>query len=499
MEDRPDEIEPQVVRIRNDSHLSQMSQAGIQTEIVQLDLVGMSQEGLERYLGPVPRAFEQLQVEGAQVELPWTPVQNEKGIISHNNPVQLSPDSFFDVFVDVDFGTHPYKPFRILPDDFLITRALFRYTNNAGQPDFRWFWHVHQAHPPQEGALDFGDAPDRTYPTLLASNGARHVIMPPVYLGSNIDPENNGQPNASATGDDNDGNDDEDGVAFTSALIPGQLATITVTANSRGLLDAWIDYNGDGSWAQPSDQIIAALPLGPGISIITFFVPPTATANITTFARFRFSTVGGLPIGGPAPDGEVEDYTVDIERESKLKLDYGDAPDKPYPTLLANNGARHVITPPMALGLSVDPEIDGQPDITATGDDTDGNDDEDGVVFTTALIPGQQATVDVRATVNGLLDAWIDFDGDGSWAQPGDQIFAAVPLAPLPPTINSLNFMVPPTAMPNITTYARFRFSTAGGLSFNGQARDGDFHLGDAALYCLVLDRSGGDLRALGT
>ena len=42
-----------------------------------------------------------------------------------------------------------------------------------------------------------------------------------------------------------------------------------------------------------------------------------------------------------APDGEVEDYLVTIVEP----LDFGDAPDQPYPTLLANNGARHVIGP----------------------------------------------------------------------------------------------------------------------------------------------------------
>jgi len=478
VEDRPPEQEPQVVRIRNDSNISsdrsETGTGGIQIEIMQMDLVGMSRDELEVHLGPVPGAFEHLQVNGAQAELPWTSVENEKGIISERNTVLLSPDSFFDVFVDVALGTHPSKPFRILPDDFLITRALIRYTNNSGQPDFRWFWHVHQAHPPHEGALDFGDAPDPNYPTLLASNGARHVIVPPVHLGFNIDSEVDGQPNAAATGDDNDGNDDEDGVVFTSTLVPGQLASIAVTANAAGTLDAWIDFNGDGSWAQPSDQIFAALSLGQGISIISFVVPASATTNITTFARFRFSTIGGLSFDGPARDGEVEDYSVEIVREPSPKLDYGDAPDRPYPTLLANNGARHVILPSMALGFSVDAEANGQPNTTATGDDTDGSDDEDGVVFTTALIPGQQATVDVTATFTGRLDAWIDFGGDGSWAQPGDQIFAAVPIAPFPPTVNSLNFTVPSSAAPNISTFARFRFSTAGGLSYNGQARDGE-------------------------
>ena len=478
VEDRPADKLPQTVRIRNDSHLSELHEGGIPIEIVQMDLVGVSPSELELRLGPVPEAFEQLQVGGAQEELPWTPVQNEKGLIGPENPIPIAPDSFFDIFVDVDFGTHPSKPFRILPDEFLITRSLIRFTNNAGEPDFRWVWHVHQAHPPEEpppvGAYDFGDAPDPTYPTLLASNGARHVIVPPVTLGFNIDPELDGQPNATATGDDNDGNDDEDGVVFTSVLTPGLMASVDVTAAVPGLLDAWIDFNGDGSWAQPGDRIFASLPLLPSVNTLAFFVHGSASANITTFARFRFSTVGGLSYDGPAPDGEVEDYTVEIVRESKLKLDFGDAPDQPYPTLLAGNGARHIIVPHIALGFGVDPELNGQPNATATGDDTDGNDDEDGVVFTTALVPGQQATVNVTATVAGLLDAWIDFGGDGSWVQPGDQIFAGVPLASFPPAINSLNFPVPLNAAPNITTYARFRFSSAGGLSYAGQAPDGE-------------------------
>ena len=326
VEDRPPEKLPQVVRIRNDSNLSSdlsgIGAGGIQTEIVQMDLVGMSPEQLEVHLGPIPKAFEQLQADGAQEELPWTPVENKKGIISEKNPVPLSPDSFFDVYVDVDFGIHPSQPFRILPDDFLITRALLRYTNNAGQPDFRWFWHVHQAHPLHDGAFDFGDAPDPTYPTLLANNGARHVIVPPMALGFGVDAELDGQPDATATGDDNDGNDDEDGVFFTTALVPGQPATVAVTATVAGLLDAWIDFDGDGSWAQPGDQVFAAVPLAPfppTINSLNFTVPPTAAPNITTYARFRFSTAGGLSFTGQAQDGEVEDYTVRIAEAPVLK------------------------------------------------------------------------------------------------------------------------------------------------------------------------------------
>jgi len=161
--------------------------------------------------------------------------------------------------------------------------------------------------------LDFGDAPDPTYPTLQASDGARHVIVPGMFLGNSVDPEANGQPDAAAAGDDNDGNDDEDGVFFTSPLIPGQQAWVDVTPSVGGLLDAWIDFNGDGSWAQAGDEVFGSVPLtGGGVNGLSFLVPATATPNISTYARFRFSKGGGLSYRGLAPDGEVEDYLVRI-------------------------------------------------------------------------------------------------------------------------------------------------------------------------------------------
>ena len=55
---------------------------------------------------------------------------------------------------------------------------------------------------------DFGDAPDPTYPTLLASGGASHQITG-LFLGAAVDGEPDGQPDATATGDDLN-NDDED-------------------------------------------------------------------------------------------------------------------------------------------------------------------------------------------------------------------------------------------------------------------------------------------------
>jgi hypothetical protein len=313
--------------------------------------------------------------------------------------------------------------------------------------------------------LDYGDAPEPNYPTRLASDGARHPPTSPILvLGSFIDTEADGQPNSTATGDDLADFDDEDGVEFTRQPAPGSSAEIDVTVGGgSGLLDAWIDFYANGDWDDPVDQIFASEPLTSGKTSLTYSVPSDAVLG-PTFARFRISTAGGLPYDGPADDGEVEDYEVEI-----VELDWGDAPT-PYRTLFADGGPSHVLTPGMYLGNGIDAEADGQPDPLALGDDLAGIDDEDGVTFPEALIPGKIRRVVVVASTPGLLDAWIDFQGDGGFWQPIDQVFASKPLSTGP---NLLRFLVPPVAQPG-TAFARFRFSTAGGLRPFGPADDGE-------------------------
>ena len=169
--------------------------------------------------------------------------------------------------------------------------------------------------------LDFGDAPDAAglpasgnpYPTLLEHDGARHILSSGLFLGASVDAEADGQPNATATGDDVAGApDDEDGVVFTSPLIPGSMATVTVTASAPGLLDAWLDFTNDGDWGDAGEQIFASTSLMAGSNSLSFAVPAGAAVGAQTFARFRLSSAGGLLPTGLAADGEVEDHAVDI-------------------------------------------------------------------------------------------------------------------------------------------------------------------------------------------
>jgi uncharacterized repeat protein (TIGR01451 family) len=175
--------------------------------------------------------------------------------------------------------------------------------------------------------LDYGDAPAPPYPTLHAGNGARHLVVPGVHLGERIDFEPDGQPDSLAEGDDLNGLSDDDGVAFLNSLVPGKSAAVRVVASTNGFLNAWVDFNADGSWAGNLEQIFTNVALLPGTNTLAFDVPATALDAENSYARFRFSTVGGLGFAGEAPDGEVEDYHVAIRREADLNLQVRHFPD----------------------------------------------------------------------------------------------------------------------------------------------------------------------------
>ncbi len=336
-----------------------------------------------------------------------------------------------------------------------------------------------------DNPYDWGDAPDPTYLTLSTSGGAVHRIgNTTLRLGNSLpDPEFDGQPTANADGDDLDAQgDDEDGIVFLTPLIPGTIAQINAIAWGGGFgcsLDAWVDFNADGDWNDAGEQIFTSIGLGLGLPnhYLFFQVPTNATPATNTYARFRISYAGGLSPGGLAPDGEVEDYKIFIE--DKQDIDWGDAPDalqSPYyPTLLANNGAHHVLSA-LFMGSKVDPEPDGQPTPSSDGDDTDilypsAGDDEDGVSLTSLLMPGGYASVDVVASAPGMLDAWIDFGNDGSWAQVGDRIFTTQALVA---GTNSLIFPVPISAAQTNAAYSRFRISSGGVASYTGLATSGE-------------------------
>lgn len=326
---------------------------------------------------------------------------------------------------------------------------------------------------------DFGDAP--TSYSTQGPSAAVHTIDPltTLFLGACVDTEADGQPAAGATGDDAAAGtsrvgscfDDEDGVAFNTLLTACQIAQLTVTAGpGGGLLDAWIDFNSNGTFGDPGEQVLSNQALAAGANPLSYSVSCTAVTG-TTYARFRLTSDGNAGFNGSANDGEVEDYAVEVE----LGLDFGDAADPAYPTLLASNGARHQVLPAgnPTLGSIVDTEGNGQPGAALTGDDTNGGpDDEDGVVFPAVLIPGTDGTVQITTgATGGLVSCWIDFSRDGDWGDAGEQVIAGEALGA---GANVSRTFAVPVGSPQGAAPARCRISSQAGLGVTGEAADGE-------------------------
>ncbi len=178
---------------------------------------------------------------------------------------------------------------------------------------------------------DWGDAPS-PYPTTRAQNGASHGATPGLRLGTSLDAEQDGQPNADATGDDGVGPlngtgsviNDEDGVSVLTSLVRGDTQnviriSVTNTTGAPAYLQGWIDYNENGSWSDAGDQFITNMLVTAGNNDVGFTIPGTAVAG-TTFARFRLSQDKDLAPTGRSKTGEVEDYKFTIVNGPRRNL-----------------------------------------------------------------------------------------------------------------------------------------------------------------------------------
>lgn len=326
---------------------------------------------------------------------------------------------------------------------------------------------------------DFTDAPS-TYGDTL------HMLASvPAYLLGETLTGDAGPGNASDAG-----SDDDDGVTIPP-LIQGFLATIeTEVQGFGGNLSAWMDFNGDSVLAPGTAEEIAldlqddgtGADQAAGDDIIQFEVVVPGDAVLDqTFARFRWSSEPSLGTADIAPDGEVEDYPINIA--AAPLVDRGDAP-------ASYGDPLHIIADAGVVGTYLgsivpDPEAASQASGDATGDDLDGNDDEDGVSLPTLYAGG---TAEVVVTVNevtaGLfgvayLQAWIDFDGNGTF-DASEQIASDLQdgsAGDKDGTFNGeIRFDVAVPAGATLTpTFARFRWSTSEGVvpvALDGEVED---------------------------
>ena len=350
-------------------------------------------------------------------------------------------------------------------------------------------------------AYDFGDLP-APYNTTLADGGSRHIILPTnnPTLGTAVDPETDGQPDPAALGDDNADTDDEDGVTLPATFVAGYTYSIgcTVSNATAGTtkLSAWFDWNGDGDFADPGEQVLNNADATTACPF-TVTVPLDVAPQVGVRFRIANETIPGPD--GALGSGEVEDYLV----AGQLTYDYGDLPDG-FKTLDASGGPKHQLNAGLYLGACVDGETDAAPDPDAgvlnDGDDAttatvtvgtcaSPGDDEDGVQLITPLLPGAEACVQVTAHNatggNAYLYAWFDWNGDGQFdagelVNTGDFSAGYVTIPDGGVSGQQYCFTVPSTAtFDGGEVHMRFRLTTAaltasdwGGVAPDGEVED---------------------------
>ena len=158
---------------------------------------------------------------------------------------------------------------------------------------FSW-WNVDK--PPTNCKPDFGDADDPPYPTLLASDGARHLNICRAWLGAWVEGE-----------DDADARD-----AYDDGLLDRDPFTVRVSNfdwSGDLFLNALIDGNADGDWTDADEWVLQNLP----VSVPKWKGKAVETDVVWDGDTWLRLTLTGSPIQdydgtGEFAIGETEDY-----------------------------------------------------------------------------------------------------------------------------------------------------------------------------------------------
>lgn len=174
---------------------------------------------------------------------------------------------------------------------------------------------------------------------------------------------------------------------------------------------------------------------------------------------------------------------------SDFEYDFGDAPDTYGTDDIPGNsntsadsiGAKHIISNLINLGsVAPDADTNGNASTDALGDDNAEFNDEDGVSAFPSLyvnatsysIPATNITVRNVTGNTAILYAYIDFNRDGDFLDPGEATTATVPDGATAPATDLT--WGNPNGLTEGVTFARFRLSTDTTLTPNGGANNGE-------------------------
>ncbi|WP_281271815.1 GEVED domain-containing protein [Leucothrix pacifica] len=188
-----------------------------------------------------------------------------------------------------------------------------------------------------------------------------------------------------------------------------------------------LDINGD--------YIHVEVPGNEGVKSYTVEFTAATTNTVISFTNYGHfyqdnggycnpDTSGFCTVNGLGSSGQTAEVTLDnVELSStQCATDYGDAPltgTAPSGSgMNAYGEASHSIVSGIFMGAGLpDSDANNQATPTANGDDSDGNNDDDGVSGFPTLTTGDTNYVlpasNITAVGSGTLHAWIDFNGNG--------------------------------------------------------------------------------------
>lgn len=169
------------------------------------------------------------------------------------------------------------------------------------------------------------------------------------------------------------------------------------------------------------------------------------------------------------PDGTTTPKLISVTADIFTdEIDFGASPES-FPNLIGDvdgEGPQHAINSNgLFLGSGVDAETNG----VETTDFSSGESDDDGILLNTMIAGDTSSTITVISSGAGFIDAWIDFNGDGVWTANEKVLSSRAVVA----GTNAVSVVLPSNVAAG-TVAARFRLSSAGGLSMTEKAADGE-------------------------
>lgn len=391
-------------------------------------------------------------------------------------------------FVNMDSGSNPYTGIKWGPDGNLYVvdygenelqvyspsgATVRTVTSSLSGPHAVAFTDISPA------TQDFGD-----YSGFASASSDWSTAL---RLGNESDTETAARNSDTANGDDIDDIDDEEGVILPETLAAGTSASVSVrrlnTSGSTAYLNAWIDFNNNGDLTDAGEQIIVNKNVPNGTQgtaqTYNFSVPVSAQSGLVG-ARFRLSSTSNPGPTGSSGSGEVEDYMVMI---MPATTDFGDYAGFAVASSNANNALR--------IGALVDTEAAAVTNASANGDDNTLDDDEDGVTVPTTLAQGAAASLVVNVTnISGssaFINAWIDFNGNGTLTDPGEQVAVNTAVATGSSNSNrTVNFTVPATAKLGVAG-VRVRLTSVSSPGPDGADGNGEVEDYTTTIVCPVV------------